>query len=57
MRTHNHKTAELGELVAAVFDKAALYSTDPEEVSRLATRAVMHLLRRSRRTQRRTSGR
>ena len=38
------KTAELGELVAAVFDVAATYSTEPREVSRLATYAVRHLL-------------
>lgn len=43
-----HETAPLGELVAAVFDEAALYATDPVEVSRLATQAVMNLLRGSR---------
>ena len=32
MRTQVHKTAQLGELVAAVFDRAARYSTDPREV-------------------------
>jgi hypothetical protein len=47
MRT-NHKTAQLGELVVAAFDEAAQYSTDSPEVSRLATRAVMHMLRRAR---------
>ena len=31
------KSAELGEVVEAVFDKAAHYSADPKEVSRLAT--------------------
>jgi hypothetical protein len=50
MRTQVHKTAQLGELVAAVFDRAARYSTDPREVSRLATQAVAHILRRARRT-------
>ena len=45
MRTHVEKTAQLGELVAAAFDEAARYSADPREVSRLATQAVMHLLR------------
>ena len=49
MNTHVRKTAQLGELVTATFDMAAKYSRDPEEVSRLATRAVMHILRRSRR--------
>ena len=46
MRTHVHKTAQLGDLVVVAFDMAAQYSTDPGEVSRLATRAVMHMLRR-----------
>jgi hypothetical protein len=39
------RTAQLGEVVAAAFDRAALYSSDPREVSRLATQAVAHLLR------------
>ncbi len=39
------KTAQLGEVVAAAFDRAALYSTDPREVSRLATQAIAHMLR------------
>jgi hypothetical protein len=50
MRTQVNKTAQLGELVVAVFDKAAHYSSDPREVSRLATRAVAHILRRARKT-------
>lgn len=50
MRTNIHKTAELGELVVAAFDKAAQYSTDPRQVSRMATRAVVHMLRNVRRT-------
>jgi hypothetical protein len=45
MHTNAHETAQLGELVVAAFDEAAQYSSDPREVSRLATRAVMHLLR------------
>lgn len=44
-----HKTAQLGELVVAVFDDAAQYDTDPEAVSRIATRAVMHIFQRARR--------
>jgi hypothetical protein len=48
MRTHLRKTAQLGELVVAAFDEAARYSTDPREVSRLATQAVAHMLRRAR---------
>jgi hypothetical protein len=43
-----HKTAQLGELVVAVFDEAPQYGTDPEEVSRTATLAVMHIFRRAR---------
>ena len=46
MRKQNRATARLGDLVAAVFDEAAEYSKDPEEVSALATRAVAHILRR-----------
>ena len=45
MTANGHKTAEIGELVVAAFDRAARYSTDPDEVSRLATTAVMHILR------------
>jgi hypothetical protein len=49
MKSHIPMTAPLGELVVAVFDKAARYSSDPREVSRLATQAIMELLRRLRR--------
>ena len=37
--------ARLGDLIVAVFDEAARYSTDPREISRLATRAVRQLMR------------
>ena len=37
MRALVRKTAQLGEVVEAAFDKAAHYSADPKEVSRLAT--------------------
>ena len=50
MRNQVHKTAPFGELVVAAFDKAARYSTDPREVSRLATLAVAHILRGARST-------
>ena len=50
MRTNAQETAPLGELVVAAFDEAAQYSSDPREVSRLATRAVMQMLRRPRKT-------
>ena len=36
---------QVGDLVAAVFDSAGQYSPDPRVVSRLATRALGHLLR------------
>jgi|WetSurMetagenome_2_1015567.scaffolds.fasta_scaffold493956_2 hypothetical protein len=49
MLINPQKTAQLGELVAAVFDEATLYSNDPREVSRLATRTVARMLRHGRR--------
>jgi hypothetical protein len=45
--TNNCRTAQLGELIAAAFDEAARYTTDPERVSYLATQAVQHILRRA----------
>jgi len=50
VRTHAHTSTPLGQLIAAVFDEAALYSDNPREVSRLATKAVVHLLERLRRS-------
>jgi hypothetical protein len=44
MMTNASRTVELGDLVVALFDEAARYSTDPREVSRLATGAVMRVL-------------
>jgi hypothetical protein len=41
------KTVPLGELILAVFDRAATYSTDPREVARLATQAVARMLGRA----------
>lgn len=49
MRIHAQKTTQLGALIAAVFDEAALYSSDPRVVSRLAIRAVRHMVRPGRR--------
>jgi hypothetical protein len=49
MMNNVQKSAQLGELVAAVFDEAMSYSKDPREVSRLATRTVTRMVRRSRR--------
>jgi hypothetical protein len=48
MMTNVYQTAELGDLVVAVFDEAAHFSSDPREVSRLATRTVTHILQRAR---------
>jgi len=50
MKADLRKTAELGEVVAAAFDRAAHYSTNPRKVSRLVTQAVA-LMRRNQRTQ------
>jgi hypothetical protein len=44
MRTEIPKTVPLGELILTVFDKAAQYSVDPREVSRLATQTISHML-------------
>jgi len=44
MKTKIPKTVALGELILAVFDKAAEYSADPREVSRLATQTISHML-------------
>jgi hypothetical protein len=48
MRPDLRKTAELGEVVAAAFDKAADYSSNPRKVSRLVTQAVALMLRTQR---------
>ena len=44
MRTQIPKTVPLGELILTVFDKAAQYSADPREVSRLAAQTISHML-------------
>jgi hypothetical protein len=44
MKKHIRKTVPLGELILAVFDKAAQYSADPREISRLATQTVSQML-------------
>jgi hypothetical protein len=49
MTTQANKTAQVGDLIAAAFDHAAQYSNDPDEVSLLATTAVMRILQRQRR--------
>ena len=48
MTTYRRETVALGDLVATAFDEAARFSTNPLEVSRLATHAVTHMLERSR---------
>lgn len=44
MRTNLRKTAELGEVVAVAFDRAARYSTNPRKVARLVTQTVAIML-------------
>jgi hypothetical protein len=50
MRINVRKTVELGDLVVAAFDVAALYSSNSRQVSHLATQTVMHVLGRARGT-------
>ncbi|MBI5545637.1 MAG: hypothetical protein HY901_17255 [Deltaproteobacteria bacterium] len=49
MKRSTRKTTRLGDLIAAVFDEAGRFSTNPREVSRLATRVVRHLMRQAQR--------
>ena len=44
MKIQSPKTVALGELILAVYDKAAEYSADPKEVSRLAAQTLSHML-------------
>ena len=48
MKLHTQKFVPLGEVVATAFDQAECYSTNPAEVARLASLAVMRLWLRSR---------
>lgn len=52
MKSQTRKTAPLGDVILAVFDKAAQYSTNPREVAHLATQAVSHMLWRTTGTKR-----
>ena len=52
MSTPLQKTALFGELVEAAFEQAEQFSSDPDEVSRLASKAVMRLLLRQRKVSR-----
>ena len=45
MKPQIPKTVALGELILTVFDKAAEFSADPREISRLATQTIAHMLR------------
>lgn len=46
-QSNTHDTVQIGDLIVATFDYAAQYSTDPREVSRLATELVVYMLRRA----------
>jgi hypothetical protein len=45
MKTKDGSITRIGDLVAAAFDGAARYSTDPDEVARLASGVVALILR------------
>ena len=47
MKAHTRQAVMLGDLVAAVFDEAAQYNSDPREVSRIAAMVVHRILRRA----------
>jgi hypothetical protein len=49
MTARSPMTTSIGDFIVATFDGAQKFSDDPREVSRLATWAVQHLLRRARR--------
>ena len=44
MGKQDRRTTELGDLVVAAFDRASRLSSDPREISRVATAAVERLL-------------
>jgi hypothetical protein len=49
VETNKRKTVRLGDLVTEVFDEAARHSTDPREVTRVATQTLKYLMRHARR--------
>ena len=49
MTTQGNKTVQVGQLIEAAYDQAAQFSSDPDEVSRLASIAVTRILLRHRR--------
>ena len=48
MNTYVRKSVPFGDLVVAAFDEAAQFGSDSEDISRLAVRALRHMLRRAR---------
>jgi hypothetical protein len=48
MKTQIRQTVPLGDLILTVFDKAAQFSRDPQEVSRLAAQTVVRMVCRGR---------
>jgi len=48
MSDEKTNVVQLWELIVATFDSAALFSSDPQEVSRMAAETVMSMLRRQR---------
>jgi hypothetical protein len=50
MSTSVQRTTQLGELVAAAFDRASASSADPQEVSQLAAETLERMLRRAGKT-------
>ena len=48
MKKIARKRAMFADVIAAYFDKKGRYSVNPKQVSRLATRAVIHLMDRVR---------
>jgi hypothetical protein len=49
MKTHGTLTASIGDLITTAFDEAAAATSDPRELTALATRTVEQLLRRAHR--------
>ena len=50
MDQETRQTAEMGDIVVAVYDEAAHFGTTPREVSLLATEVVRHLMRHMQKT-------
>jgi hypothetical protein len=48
MKTQLQQTVPLGDLILTVFDEAAQFSRDPQEVSRLAAQTIAHMVRHGR---------